>query len=898
MRHISLRFTKAVVLFCALFALLPGYAQAQVDGAAAAAATLTLPPTQDTYVDSANPGASFADAATLRILRINLGATSLRQRSYLQFDLSAVRPGALVQAASFELHQTSGSTNSVLVHRVANAWGASTTTWNQQPTLMPSPDVWNAPAASNQYITHQSPALTSWVQSWIDAPTGNWGLMLESGGPTQTDMREFYSVEYPQSLAPRLNIAFAPIRVCYDAACSKSADGVELFNRTTGEAYVTDRAGYVAYNGKIALGDSLWARTPAALVTNGVFYTTSGEPQSVAAEAFVQYPGLNIPEMRLLLQQPLFVRDLQVSTQWNLEGDAAYKAELTQRLIDASDHLYRFTDGQFALGKITVHQNYEQWDEPTTDLWLHTSNAMRPLSYIKGDVTGPLPDPNLGVEFVYEPGNMYIGSEWNRYGAPPTQPLPPGVDVSRDWAAALAHELGHYLLGQFDSYITVLPSGVVTETFACTGSAMGWVYAPENQAFVWDNAHWMAACGNTLGAFNVERTEWQTIQTWFAWAQTPETTTPFTGTPPLTLTSVVFTPPVGPPPLAGQVFDLGYQAGELTSAEARAFLLRDVDADDIPDRVLDQGRPPQNVAPPQVTLTGAQAGDRLCVIDINDYAELPDAPRHQFGCEVITAGDTLLTMRRDPAWAPVIEITPISPTAVGIRVQQVVESATMYARLYPEHDAAPTDVLTLTLGADGWRGAFSVPELTPSAFVQVWVEESGGEENPRREAIVDYGIGGGAVPGPKQKIGFAPVTSSDGKAFFLLPANLSLTADQFVAIQSMAGTLLLPPATRIFGQAYRLIALPPSLVTQGSINIYLANGSPGLVAAARTAGHTIAQGPRSLYFWDGESWERLPTTFSTTAEGEVLASAESRGVGVYAVLIEPSNWLYLPSMMR
>jgi hypothetical protein len=455
--------------------------------------------------------------------------------------------------------------------------------------------------------------------------------------------------------------------------------------------------------------------------------------------------------------------------------------------------------------------------------------------------------------------------------------------------------LGHYLLGQFDAYIAVLPSGVVTETFACTGSAMGWVYAPENQAFVWDNAHWTAACGNTLGAFNVKRTEWQTIQTWYDWAQTPTTKMPYTGTLPIDLTQVIYVvDPLDPAPLVNQTFDLGYQNSEMASAEARAFLLRDVDNDGAPDRILDQGRPPQNVAPPQVTLTGAQAGDRLCVIDINDYAELPDAPRHQFGCEVTAAGDTLLTMRRDPAWAPVIEITPISPTVVGILVRQVAEGATVRARLYPEHDAAPTDILNLASGAEGWSGAFTVPGLTPSAFVQVWVEEPADEENPRREAIVDYGIGGGAVPGPKQKIGFAPVTSSDGKAFFLLPANLSLTADQFVAIQSMAGTLPLPPATRIFGQAYRLLALPPSLVAQGSFNIYLANGSPGLAAAARAT----AQEPRSLYFWDGERWERLPTTFSATDEGEVLASAESRGVGVYAVLIEPSHQLYLPSMMR
>ncbi|HHW87701.1 MAG TPA: DNRLRE domain-containing protein [Chloroflexi bacterium] len=895
MPQISLRFSQLIAFVCAALLLLPGRAQAQVHDAAADVATLTLRPTQDTYVDSANPDANFADANVLRLLRVVLGQTTWEQQAYLRFDLSAIPPGAEIQSAELDLFQTAGTNNLVRVYTVASAWDASQTTWNRQPDIS-NLETWRAPATVNQYITYTSSAFLSLVQGWVNTPERNFGLMLASGATATSDGREFHSAENASAQFPRLRVTFIlpPIRVCYDLECTKPAADAEVHNLTTDKVYTTDAQGLVQDDGVIQPGERLWARMLTATLPRGERFLTIGEAQTVDSAAFVLYPGFNQPEMHLVLQKPLFVRDLQVSTQWNLEGDPAYKTALTRRLIDASNHFYRFTDGQFALGRITVYQNYAHWNDPLTDLWLHASNAMRPLSYIKGEVDGPTPDPNPGVEFVYEPGNMYIGSEWNRFGTPPTQPLPPGVDVSHDWAAALAHELGHYLLGQFDSYVAVLPSGVVTETFACTGSAMGWVYAPENQAFVWDNAHWAAACGNTLGAFNVKRTEWQTIQAWHPWAQTPELTIPYTGTPPIDVTSVVFAPPVGPTPLASQVFDLSYQAGELASAEARAFLLRDMDNDGSPDRILDQGRPPQNVAPPQVTLTGAQAGDRLCVIDINDHAEAPDTPRHQFGCEIIAAGDALLTMRRDPSWAPVIDITPISPTAVGILVQQVTAGATVRARLYPEHDATPTTPITLTVGADGWSGVFTVPGLTPSAFVQVWIEEPADEENPRREAIVDYGIGGGAVPGPKQKIGFAPVTSSDGKAFFLLPANLSLTAEQFVAIQSMAGTLPLPPATRIFGQAYRLLSLPPALVAQGSINIYLANGSPGLATAA----HSAAQEARALYFWHEEGWERLPTTFSTTDAGEVLASAESRGVGVYAVLIEAPNQLYLPALMR
>jgi len=860
-------------------------------------AAQAIQPTADTYIDSANPDEAFADEAVLRILRINSESVSLQQRTFLHFDLANVRPGAPIRAASLSLFQTVGSDSPVLIYQVNEAWEASATTWNNQPTNIARLDAWEAPAQGGQYITYAGDNLAALVRQWVDAPAQNFGLMLDTSG--QSDAREFYSAEYPQNLPPLLQLDFAPIRVCYDADCTRPAVGAEIHNLATDGIYRAGEGGYVEQDGGIAVGDSLWVRLVVERLPNALRYLTSGEPQAVTEDAFILYPGLNQPELRLILQKSLLVRNLQVSAQWNLEGDPAYQEELAQRIIDASDHFYRFTDGQFALGRVIVYQNYDRWNDPATDLWLHTSNTMRPLSYIKGEVITPTVDPAPDIDFIYEPGNMYIGSHWNRYGAPPTQPLPPGIDVSRDWAAALAHELGHYLLGQFDAYIAVQPDGVVIETFACTGSAMGFVYTATNQAFIWDAEHWASACGNTLGAYNVQRTEWETIQTWFDWAQQPETTTPYTGSLPLALTTVQFMPPTAPAPLVNQIFDLDYQNDELPSGEARAFLLRDVNNDGAFDRILDQGRPPENVAPAQVTLTGAQAGDRLCVIDIDTHADPPATPRHQFGCRVIEAGDSVLPMRRDLDWAPIIQVTPLTVTEIGVSVTQPVVDGALRAILYPEHDAAPTAELALTPAGDAWSGVFTVSGLTPAAFVQVWVE---GDEQPlRREAIIDYGIGGGAVPGPKQKIGFAPVTSSDGKAFFLLPAELSLGADEFVAIQSMAGILPLTPATRLFGQSYRLIALPPDLAALGSINIYLGEGSPGLTVGTAAA-DVLLQEMRSIYFWDGATWEKLPTTFSSADDGggmrEVLASAASRGVGVYAVLTEATARLYLPLLTR
>ncbi len=893
------------VLLCLLSTAPGSYAQDNAAAAPAASDTVqvsnaTLRPLADTYVDSSQPDESFAAGEALLLGQIVSGSGTSSWRTLLRFDLSAIPAGSTVLDAELALFQSDAAPireSSIMLYTIGDDWADEKTTWNNQP-LYETADIWNAPTITDTYITYATPLLTRIVQNWLNEPTANYGVMLASS-TAASDGRSFHSVERRGGRPPLLsvNVSLPPIRACYDLDCLKPAADVLVINQSTGKEYPTDEAGYVLDDGVIQLGEVLWSRIPVEQGSRSMRYLTSGAPQVVEAGAFILHPGANQPEMRLVLQKELLVRDLQVSTQWNLESDPGYKEDLIQRLLDASDHFYRFTNGQFALGQITVHQNYERWDDPATDLWLHTSNTMRPLSYIKGDVNTSTPDPAPGIDFVYEPGHMYIGSHWNRYGAPPSQPLPPGVDSSRDWAAALAHELGHYLLGQFDAYIAVLPSGVVTETFACTGSAMGYVYDASNHAFIWDETHWTAACGNTLGAYNVKRTEWQTIRTWFDWAQTPETTAPFLGALPAGITNVTFVAPAGPAPLVNQLFDLDYQEGELPSGEARAFLLRDVDTDGVPDRILDQGRPPQNVSPAQVMLTGALADDRLCVIDIDPHADLPETQRHQFGCEIIQPGDSALTMRRDPLWAPVIQITPLTITEIAVTVNQPLDSGIMYAVLYPEHAAAPTVAVELTPTGATWSGIFTVPGSTPSAFVQIWVESD--PELIRREAIVDYGIGGGAVPGPKQKIGFAPVTASDGQAFFLLPAELSLAAGEFVAIQTMAGAPPLPPATRLFGQSYRLIALPPTLADLGSINIYLGEGSPGVMAAGTTAAQ---QEQRAIYFWDGEEWIRLPTTFTTadrgSGESEVLASASSMGVGVYAVLTEAAARVYLPTITR
>ncbi|MCC6271641.1 MAG: hypothetical protein IT190_10220, partial [Microbacteriaceae bacterium] len=362
---------------------------------------------------------------------------------------------------------------------------------------------------------------------------------------------------------------------------------------------------------------------------------------------------------------------------------------------------------------------------------------------------------------------------------------------------------------------------------------------------------------------------------------------------PAALTNVVFIPPTpATTPLVNQLFDLDYRDGETASSEARAVIYR-------ADRVIDQGKP--NEGSTQIQLYGAQAGDRFCLIDIDNVAEAPATPRNQYGCETISAGDNTLFLEKDGAWAPIMLINPVTPTIPGgtslvISVTQpVAPSIVLKARVYPEHETTFSEV-TLTGAGNSYSGRLDLP-FTPAAYVQLWVDENEAPDgsDPRREALVDYGVGGGGLPGPKSQVGFAPIiSSSNGRAFFVARAGLSLQSGEFIALQSMAGTPPVPANATLIDQPYRLIAYPNRLVDAGSINLRFDRLLP-LQAAA-----TDSDVNEALYFWDGQRWLPLATTRTSEPAGNELASATSAGVGIYAVLRTPAlnDVLYLPLIQR
>lgn len=711
-------------------------------------------------------------------------------------------------------------------------------------------------------------------------------------------------LEYNADLSETIdNLAFAPnpqrwrIQLCQETAdlCPPAVGTVYRVNPATGgDGFAVDSQGYVLGANAIGVGDQLWGLEPLTKTTNATVYRTSGAEVVVNPAAVSGDPGT----LRLVVkqQQPLLVQDLTVSAEWYVQGDAQRATWLRENVIKAANYLYAFTDGQFTLGRVTVQQSLDGWSD--AHLRLHLNNTLQPKANIGGIVAADTPDPSPLVDFTYSPGHFFMGSAWNRYGVPPNQvvtvngvAVPPATMID-DWSIAMAHELSHYLLFLFDTYTGI--DGQASQELAerCTGTAMGDAYKPSNHHFIFDLEHWQSACAGTEAHHTLKgRTEWETISLWYPWVIQPTTVVTGPVAPPANLTTVTFLAPSTPPgePATSQVFDMLYQDGELTSGEARVFTFRG-------DRLYEQGKPPKNTT--QVALIDAQVNDRLCVYDVNDHAEGGDIPRHQFGCETITAGDAELQMTKNVAWEPLLALTQVSTTSLRLAISQTLPAGMqLVAKLYPEHGTAlPQQVLTS--GGGSYSHLFDLGGPVTPVYAQVWVEETPSGLTTRREVVADRGTGGSGAFGPAKHFGGVLVVSSDGKASFESDQPLELGPGESIAWQSMPGTPPLPTGTVIIGQSYRLDAFPASLVTTGQILIEYE--SPALLQSAGSNGVNAVD--PAVYFWNGASWQALPTTMATpvnATDGVQVASAPSQGVGIYAVLLDMGqNQLFLPLIQR
>lgn len=652
--------------------------------------------------------------------------------------------------------------------------------------------------------------------------------------------------------------------------------GGALLTDATGTPCRTDEQGYLQGHEPINIGDQLFALAPIQQTESYTLYHTSGAPSDVGVGAFV-VSAAGLQELTVSADHPLILFNLAVSLEWDASSDPIYLQQLAFNLQRTSQYLYDVSNGQVALGDITVSQNADDW--AYSHIVVHASNSLRPYSAQGGIVITPTVDPQHS-EIVYDIGQVSIGATWNRYGDA-------GHNLGDDWPIILAHELGHYLFFQDDVYLGMNRDGFLIALDTCIGSLMGDPYTDmRNTEFIADTAYWNANCGASLANQILQRSEWATMQLWYPALHSPAEIEPGPSLMPFNLTSMRVYDPITPTSaLEDPTFYLDYTNGLVGSSEARAYIVRD-------NYVVDVGSPigGQN----RVLARGAQPGDELCVFDRG---------LHQYGCEQISLGDDRLRLEENTTWTPVVQISPVTSTTLDIRVEGLPTGMPLYARLYPEYGRGETPI-ALTLSGSAYVGTFHLSDVAMAGNIRVWVDEPSSEDNPRREALIAYSIGGN--PGIRRRthgdlrggggirrrshgntrsdgmrrrshgdtrFRNSSLLSADGQMFFFADNPLVFEEGDFYTIQDMAGLPPLPPGRTVIGAGYNLVATPGAPVMQGSISFeYL--GSDVIAAGGDESALTI-------YYWNGKTWRVLPTVRSTYYN---MASTRSRGAGVYVLM--------------
>jgi subtilisin-like proprotein convertase family protein len=542
---------------------------------------------------------------------------------------------------------------------------------------------------------------------------------------------------------------------------------------------------------------------------------TSAKPIETGLKSAAVTAG-GVQTLTVSSQNPLLLFDLNVALEWNASNDEQYMTQLSADLRRASELLYDWSNGQVALGNVRVYHDGRRNLLPDgTNAWnnahirIYASNRLRPNADQGGIISEAVPETvtisNTTKEIAYLPGQVRIGSVWNRYGDAFTR------NLGDDWSAALAHELGHYLLFLDDNYLSLNQDNLIVPLSedACPGAMnnpYSNVYSEFHPARDWAST----VCTETLSGQNTGRSDWETITRFYPWLIAPtEFFTEVMQGPsllPLAVTQVTFQAP-GPDsdflawlaeamnktdiptesllqticrpggravadkagfgmPSAFPV-EIGCPAAPITSTaplEVPIFYLKPVEGGGSyrassqtraflfsgpPYRILvDLGQPNGD----QVIARGARPTDRLCVFDLGN---------DRVGCKDVVAGDDQVELlEKDPNWAPEVIVSPVTSRTLLIELRLPLtdtnQDQNFLARVYPMDRPALDPVTMMQTDASSAQVIYTAAVTAEEPVLEgyVWVGMVGGMQDPRqmdakgpnpRQTVTDFAIGGNPV---------------------------------------------------------------------------------------------------------------------------------------------------------
>jgi hypothetical protein len=199
-------------------------------------------------------------------------------------------------------------------------------------------------------------------------------------------------------------------------------------------------------------------------------------------------------------------------------SQVASVAEINTAMQAVSQELYDLTDGQMALGPVSIHTGGERWAE--ADVRFLPANDKRPSAFVGGIVPDKLNYAGYLTNTTYTPAATYFGRLWNGADAfDEGNGRWPNPNAYR----TIAHEWAHYGLFLYDEYqdTTGNRGSCICETLpsGCgfgdkDGSAMAYHYTATE--FWQKDTHGLGIpfCQNTWQFHVHGQTDWDFLTEW------------------------------------------------------------------------------------------------------------------------------------------------------------------------------------------------------------------------------------------------------------------------------------------------------------------------------------------------------------------------------------------------
>lgn len=220
-------------------------------------------------------------------------------------------------------------------------------------------------------------------------------------------------------------------------------------------------------------------------------------------------------------ERPLTLFHIVASLSWNPAPNSAVTsvADVTAALRQLSAVLYDWSEGQMAVGPISVASGGARWAE--ADLRFSPANDKRPSAFVGGITPAPIAYSGAYTNTTYTPAATYYGRLWDGRDA--------FVEGDGRWSQpaayrTIAHEWAHYALFLYDAYQSSsgLSGYCICDELAATGCRVGvpdasaMAYHYQGAEFWHKDTHLTVAnfCYDTWQFHVHGQPDWDTLAQW------------------------------------------------------------------------------------------------------------------------------------------------------------------------------------------------------------------------------------------------------------------------------------------------------------------------------------------------------------------------------------------------